>query len=234
MKPRNPYTPENRAETNYYKLGGYAFFRMKQYLNSMKDLLQTQKYRLQENYKEEIKKYPQYSQMIDGVYEERYRELDVHFNRIMLNSSFIASFSIFEIMFKEVCHLAAYKYSRSAELDFSSGIIDHYRSYIVKDLRIDISDLKQYWKKLIQYRELRNHLIHHGSNIQKNPDNIIGFIRKLDSIKVKKIRNKDQYKFVLTDKQFIIEFLDTASEFLANILLKLPKGKRKSLPHIKK
>jgi hypothetical protein len=230
MKPRNPYTPENRAETNYYKLGGYSFHRMKRYLRNMKELLQTHKYRLLENHKEELEKYPQYPQLIDEAYEGQYRELDVHFVRILLNSSFIASFSIFEIMFKEVCHLAAYKYYKKVELDSMSGIIDQCRSCITKDLRINISDLKHYWKALINYRELRNSLVHHDSIIKKNPENIIGFIRQLDYIKVKKIRNKAQYRFAITDKQFVNEFLDTASEFLANVLLKLPKGRRKSLP----
>jgi hypothetical protein len=233
MKIRNPYTPESRAETNYYKLGGYAFHKMKLYLKSIKDLLQSHKYKLEENHREELEKYPQYPQLIDEAYEGQYRDLEVHFVRILLNSSFIASFSIFETMFKEVCNLAAYKYSKKAELDSTSGIIDQYRSYLVRDLRIDISDLKPYWKEIIKYREMRNYLVHHDSTIKSNPGNIVEFLRKLDHIKIKKIRKKDQYKFIITDKQFIVEFLDTASEFLANVLLKLPKGRRKSLPRLK-
>ncbi|HEY0743533.1 MAG TPA: hypothetical protein VGD40_18825 [Chryseosolibacter sp.] len=197
----------------------------------MKELLETHKYRLEENHREEKRNFPQYPQLIDEVYERQYKELDQHFVRILLNSSFIASFSIFEVMFKEVCHLAASKYSQKVDLDFSSGIIEHCKGYIVKDLRIDISDLKHYWKDLIYYRDLRNCFVHHGGTIEKNPEKIVTFFRALNYIKVKKIRKKNHYKLVLTDKQFIVEFLDTASEFLANILLKLPKGKRKSLPH---
>ncbi len=137
--PRNPYTAENRAEANYYKLGGYSFFTMKRYLSDMISLMQSQRFKLQESHREELERFPMNPQMIDNAYENRYRDLDVDFARILLNSSFIASFSIFEIMFKEVCHFAAYKFSRKFESDFNTGI-DKCRSYLVRDLKIDISD----------------------------------------------------------------------------------------------
>ena len=227
MKIPSPHTPEKRAESNYYKLGGYAFHRMKLYLKDMRDLLRSHRFKLTENHKEELEKYPKYPQLINEVYRQHYQELDVHFVRILLNSTFIASFSVFEIMFKEVCQLAAYKYSQKAELHSTSGVIDRCRSYIVRDLRIDISDLKPYWKDIIRYRELRNHLVHHDSAIKKNPKNIVGFIRKRNHIKIVKVRNRDEFKFSIMDNNFIVEFLDCSSQFLANILLKLPKGAKK-------
>lgn len=225
-KPRNPYTPESGAETNYYKLGGGAFFRMKRYLNDMNSLMQSHRSQLQENHKRELKKFPQYPWITDSSYESRYRDFDVHFARILLNSSFIASFSIFEVMFKDVCRLAAYKFSQRFESDFNTGI-EKCRSYLVKDLRVNISDLGDYWKNLVQYRELRNCIVHHDCRIVKNSTNTLAFLRKSEYVNIKKVRNKQEYIFEFADRQFINEFLDCASEFLANILLKLPKGKRK-------
>jgi hypothetical protein len=229
MKPRNPYTPENRAETNYYKLGGSAFHLMKRYLRSMNDFLRSQKHQLQENHKEELEKFPEYPQLINEVYEREYKELDTYFLRILLRSSFVASFSIFELMFKEVCHLGAYKYHTKAEFDSNSGI-DQYRSYIVRELRIDISDLKHYWKDLNRYRELRNCMIHSNSIIQGDQEHLIQFVKNLKHIKIRKIRKENQFEFTVLDKQFINCFLDSASEFLANVLLKLPAGRKKNLP----
>lgn len=232
MKPPSPYTREGRAEANYYRLGGDAFFQMKRYLNDMRSLMQSHRFKLQESQKEELEKYPLYPWIINRAYGNRYRDMDIHFVRILLNSSFIASFSIFEVMFKDVCHLAAYKYSQKFESDFNTGI-DKCRSYLVRNLRIDISDLSDYWKKLLQYRELRNSMVHHDCRIVKDQSNTMAFVKRLEHVKIKKVRSKGEYMFTISDRQFVNEFLDCASEFLANVLLKLPKGKRKRLNHVK-
>jgi hypothetical protein len=232
-KPRNRYTPESRAQANYYRLGGYAFFSMKRYLNDMVSLFKSHRYKLQESHKEELEKFPLYPHIIDSAYENRYRDLDIYFARILLNSSFIASFSIFEIMFKEVCYLAAYKFSRQVEFDFNTGV-ERCSNYLKGELRLDLSDLSEFWNDLLKYRELRNSIVHHNSRIVKNTARTIAFLKKLEHVRIKKIRNKEEYVFVIVDRQFINEFLDSASEYLANILLKLPKGRRKAVYNIKR
>jgi len=58
-------------------------------------------------------------QMIDEVYEGKYHDYDVNFKGILLNSSLVASFSIFETVFKNVIHHANYIFNKkiSTETD---------------------------------------------------------------------------------------------------------------------
>src|SRR5688500_16813475 len=132
MEIPSPYTPESRATRNFYKLGGGQFHALKLYLRDMKTSMMNQRGLLQKNHEEELTRYPDMWQMIDEVYNCYYRNFDKQFHAILMNSAFVAAFSLFETMFKKVCIFSASKYSISPRIEFRNRIIDQCNNYITK------------------------------------------------------------------------------------------------------
>lgn len=233
MKIPDSYSREARAEANFYRLGGYAFQEMKKYLTDVEGFFRSKRINSNTYYKDQLETYPEWFEMITSVAQREHVELDIRLPNILYGSAFAASFSILEVIFKKVCVLAAYKYSQPLPEAIMFGTIDDCRSFMTKKLRVDFSLVGNHWKNLLKYRTLRNDIVHHNSVIAKETAGVIPFLKDLEYIKVRKVRNKEHYVFTIQDRRFIFDFLDCATQFIANILLALPKGKRKSLPRYK-
>lgn len=232
MKIPSPYSRESKTNTNFYKVGAGSFHQIQLYLDSMDELLEFQKVRIVSDRKKQMKKHPQEWQLIEEFYERDVAMIDVYFKRILLNSAFNAAFATFESVFKRVCHRTAYKYSQQPVFDSGPGIINKYRNYLVSILRDSFSSADQFWQQILRYSELRNSIAHHGSVIQKkDAKSLVPFLKKQRYVTVKKVRGEEEYRCIITDKQFIIDFLTCVQKFIHAILWELPPGRRKKLPY---
>ncbi|RAV99643.1 hypothetical protein [Pseudochryseolinea flava] len=232
MKIPSPYSRKSRTDKLFYKAGAGAFHQMRLYLESMDELLQVQRQRIERDRRKHLKKYPQDWQLIEEFSDGDIARVDGYFTNVLLNSSFMASFALFESVFQKVCFRTAYKYFQEPDFNSGPGIINKYRSYLSSILRNDFAQADLSWQDILRYSELRNAIVHHGSiGTKKDILLLIPFLKKHNFITVKKIRNTSKYRFTITDKKFIYEFLACVSKFIRDILFELPPGRRKKLPH---
>src|SRR5690606_34074243 len=68
-------------------------------------------------------------------------------------------------------------FSQTAAPSRTIRTVDHCRTYLTKTLRIDMSDARNYRKRLLKYRGLRNTFVHHGGLI--NVAHTVAFLKTL-------------------------------------------------------
>lgn len=224
--------PRSKAEGYFLKLGGSAFQEMKKYLTDIEQDFRIKRIQKRRYYKDQKAANPEWNDLIDKISMRDDKELNLDFTRLLYGSSLVASFTIFEVILKKVCVLAAHKSSQKVPQNLLAGTIIDCRSYIVSSLRIDISGVDTHWKRLIKYRNLRNVIVHHNGIVVKETETIVKFLKELEYVQVRKVRNKDQFMFTILERGFIFDFLNCAAQFIFHILERLPKGKRNTLPNI--
>jgi hypothetical protein len=229
-----PPLPEERARNLFYKLGGYDLHRMKLYVGDMRSLLLQQKDKLTKLHKSELKKYSDFSEMINNSYASQYLNYDKHFIGILNNSALVASCALFEVMFTKVCKYIAKK--RKYELEENpfgqTQIIDRCRSTLQNKLGIDLVNINNDsflekaklvddpWTNISLGRNLRNKIIHHHAIIPLANNELIKHVRENKYIQAKKIRYKQEVRFFINDQKYVKVFLDNSRDYLIYILFK--------------
>jgi hypothetical protein len=229
MKLSQLNSKEEKARRVLYKFGGYDFHRMKLYLGDMQNLFTRQKENIKKRHTAEIERYPASSwQLIDEVYEAHYRNYDIDFVGILLNSSFISAYSLFEVIFKQVCVYAAKK--RRVEInvnEFSgSDVIGKCKMFIERNVGIDLSPLNEHWSNLMTHRKLRNSITHDSATIKPNNQFLEAYARSNEYIQIRRPRSKKATNFFIKHHYYVVEFLDLSRDYLLWMLMELEKKQK--------
>jgi hypothetical protein len=158
-------------------------------------------------------------------YEETYVE-------ILMNSTFISSFSLFESAFIRICKYS--KLERGCQLSLSdmrgNGVSLCY-DYMKKVIAIDLDSLNEQWNSISKYNKVRNFVVHNSARlINENEKNsklqkheLFNFMSENPFIEFK---NHGKGRFYIKDHQFIIDFCEKAESFLSSIIDKVGEIKK--------
>jgi len=214
-------TPEYKADRQLLKLGGYIFHRMVQFLNTMNNGIQEESTKIDRRYEDYLAKYPDQGQMILEDYERTKSDNDKHFAGILLNSSLVASASIFESMFNVVCRHIAYKTRTKFDPDLRHTILTFHK-YLC-DTGLDIKAIEIHFNHIKLIFQVRNLIAHRGATFNDSTNShVIKHIKSSKHIKVHSRRHGKPSTFIITDRLYIIEFLHYCRNYLTAVLMLMP------------
>lgn len=204
------------------------FSEIKDYVNETKVLIRS-KQKVLENYiNDEIKKdpHPGTEQEIVDHFLDDLIKYDRTYIELLMNSTFITSYSLFESSFSSICKYAQLEKGSQLSLkDLSGqGIIDKCRKYLEKVIEIDLSSLNTEWREIKNYSKVRNLIVHNSSNFKKDltrtleQQEMYSFLSSNSSIQFKTLGRGD---FYIKEHQFIIEFCDKSESYLDKVITKV-------------
>lgn len=218
------YSPpgENIKEL-FRSMGGDDFDRMRTYLFDMHNSMQNQKHLLQKSYEEELKLFPNAVELTTRVHRQYQENYDTHFVGVLLNSSLAASYSLFEVTFKKVCHYVADKNRIPLKKDdFGiAGIVDKCKNFIATETTVNLPEIEQYWNRLLLFRQARNKIVHHAAMIPSDNKVLLEFLREGNYVHIYHDGNTNEFTFYIKDRLFVYDFLEISSSYLIWILMRL-------------
>lgn len=177
---------------------------------------------------EQKKKYPDNIEDLYESYESQYYNYLEFYPATFNNSTLLSLYSLFEFNFKNLCITLQNNAQFKIKLEDinGQGHIDISRKYINLVAGIDLTELEATWQKIIVYQQLRNCIVHNNSSILKKKNQDIKNIKTLDIYKeIKKNPNlkinEGNGTFIISNDQFLLDFLDLIEKYLLSILKKL-------------
>lgn len=133
------------------------------------------------------------------------------------------SYSLFEIVFKRVYFYAAVQRGITVkENQFgASKITERCKTFIEKEIGIDLGKIERYWKLLVLSQGLRNKIIHHAGTIPAGNKELRKHVRKNPHIELVDPRSRKELIFHIKDQLYIFEFLEISSSYLIWILMRV-------------
>ncbi len=212
----------NQTGDLYEGLGGSDFSRMRTYLAEMRSSMQNQKSILGNYYKSVLEAFPNplAVKLANIAHENTYMQYDTHFKGILLNAALVSTYSIFEVTFKRVCLYAAeVKGIKKPHFGISS-IIDTCKQFTQNDIRIDLSEVEEFWEQINLGRQLRNKIIHHAATIPAGNEDLINHVKASNYIHISNPGEPD-IEFYIKNDGYIFEFINLAHSYPLWILMKI-------------
>ena len=149
----------------------------------------------------------QYSGYI--FYEEEFLNYSIYFKRLKLESIFLSSYSSLESFLKSLIKPYQKYFDLIIDIDDLSGrnYIGKSKKYLEKIVGLDLRNGLPQWDKLTKYQWVRNRIVHNDSMTGEQNENFINQMSSLEGLEI----SKD--KIILSDKEFILGFWKTASEY---------------------
>ena len=199
----------DEIEEYVQELSGHLKDRQKQVVNYIDNLTDSEsnedeKQKIVEHFAEDYYKY-----------NDTYREMLMH-------STFITSFSIFESLFVEICNLIQKEITSKIVLnDLNGKGIERCKNYITKVVGIDLSEQNTLWNDISKFNKIRNLIVHNSANINngghtenKNPE-MLAYIKNHTYLNFK---YENMGHFQIINSKYIIEFCSAAKSYLTSIL----------------
>lgn len=204
-------------------LGGDDYDQMWTFLYEMHNSMQNQKYLLERNHKEELKLFPMSTELTNRVHKQYQENYNMHFIGLLLNSTYVASYSIFEMMFKRVCFYAAEKRNIVIKPDHfrAAKITWNCKDIIQQQIGLDLAKIERHWKRLVLFQELRNKITHHAATIPIGNKPLRAFVRRNEHIHIHNPRTTRELTFYIRDRNFTYDFMDTSRSYLLWILMRI-------------
>ena len=145
-----------------------------------------------------------------------------HFDYLLMHSLFISSFSLFENHLKRVVYILVLDGNPAVKPSDikGKGEIDTLRKYLnlVFGLKSSSSDLKE-WQDLLEYKSVRNALVHNGGILNKEKKNDLEKVRGFKIIKEHNVwyRTNSVY-FRIKDIDFLKGFADLSVSYSKKLL----------------
>jgi hypothetical protein len=215
--------PDELNETMYRVLIGNRFDDMKRYVNSSHTLLNIRKQELEENFKNELLSLPDFQDITTRVYAEHFEDFDRRFVGILMNSTFIATYTLFETIFGYICEFAERRYQLSCSVGDikESGIVAKCKRYIEDVAHVDLNSVDQYWRQINTERKLRNCMIHDGCIIKAKDIFLTNYVRNHPQLGPFNPMEKRTTTFYIRDKNYVITFCELTHDYLSCILKEL-------------
>jgi hypothetical protein len=197
------------------------FAEIKDYINETNNLIIKEQNKVQKFIEDELKSLEDEDE-VRGVIEfylEDFDKYDKTYKELLMNSTFVTSFSVFEHSFLQICKYA--QKEKNSTLSVSdlagNGVVNKCKTYIEKGLEIDLSSLNQDWQAITNFNKIRNVIVHNASNFKKDKNKPIEK-QELYSLITGNPFIKQKYEhmgyFYIKEDQFIIEFCNIAERYL--------------------
>ncbi|HEY0740312.1 MAG TPA: hypothetical protein VGD40_02585 [Chryseosolibacter sp.] len=197
------------------------FGTMREFVDDINRFLTGETERVKKRIEDEIKESPELANEIVEYSIDDLVKYGEEFVGILLNSSLVAAYSLFEKSLVKICDLAEHEFNVSrSKLKGKISIIGRCKAYIQNDLKISLSDLDASWDKIEQYREVRNLITHEDSRIKKVKGQTIEqnkLYPYFDSQK-KNISLKHSGKFYISNHAYINEFCNLGESYLNDVI----------------
>lgn len=198
-----------------FMLGDFKIDKLKRYLSSIEKFFNDkeeeilQKIKIWQNPENENEYYPY------DFYLEDYIDFNSDFRKIKLESSFLASYSILEYHLKSMTEEYRVHFDLKITVNDLSGnnYILRSKNYLEKVIELDLSTLNEYWNEISKYQKIRNKIVHNESKIDNISSELSNEIRKMDGIEL-----AIGGWLRLTDKVFIINFLELTEKYINKII----------------
>lgn len=213
---------DEHTQKIFNMLGGKDFDRMRDYFYNMKLSLINQKALFQDSHKEELKIFPNATTLTNFVYGQRYENYDNHFLWILYNSGLVSSYSLFEIVFKNVCFYLAEVNGKVIKKDHfrRSKITENCKTFIETEIGLNIKPINKYWKQLVLAQQLRNKIVHQSASIPPGNTALRKYVRTNKSFYLANPRTTKDLDFVIKDPAFLFEYLTNSKSYLLWILMR--------------
>lgn len=197
----------NEVENPLYGIKEYIKSSEGQLISDMKKLIEEENARLkyeEENYKKDDITWP------EPRYYDNIEVINLHYI-----SNFIFLYAFLEKKMKKLAEISENK-SHIKLIDISSDWIFKYRKFLKKICNIDFSKMKNEWKQIVQYSDLRNVLVH-SDTIDKNYNKEkVKNIRKIKFIQILE-ETSDVLNIRIENSDMLIDFLEIIKIFLNKI-----------------
>jgi len=220
--------PNDIYEVMYEILIGKSFDRIKSYINDSYDSLVMKKSQMLDNFKQELEIFPDGREITNWVYTEHIENYERRFVGILMNSTFSATYGLFEDTFKEICFFAEKRYRLSKSVfdikingDTNKSYIAKCKKYIQEVAEIDLSSVDQYWAEIDMHRKLRNSINHESAEVDSKDVLLTNYIRSHPLIGLLNPLETRNTTFYIKDKMYIIGFCDLAHDYLTHTLHEL-------------
>lgn len=149
-------------------------------------------------------------------------------SRILNSSMLIYSYSLFEVILRDICTVFEKIHSSKISAKDLNGMgIEQSRNFLKLVAEIDLTrpQLNSLWDKIKQYATIRNLIVHRYANFVKEPDKPLEKQKMYNYIKDNEYLEFEEGtgKFYIIDKQYNLIFLGLAQNFTEMILLELDK-----------
>ncbi len=142
---------------------------------------------------------------------ENYSHYRTHFEWLLIHSLFVTGFSYFENFMRSYAKQIEQNTDSKIRLNDikGNGSLDCYRKYInlIGEIEFAKSDLK-IWKKILEFKTIRNSIIHHYGTIDK----------KLDLIEKHNLYYGPSKKMIrIKNVDFLKDFCESSIEYMTEI-----------------
>jgi len=187
------------------------------YISESQKTIKSIQKKFENNVKNEILKNPKDKEGIEEYFSDDYQKYFESFPKIAYSSLFISLYSLFEHSLKDIC----VSFGKGKSI-FKKPGINECKEYLNKELKIDL-DLTESWNELINYKKVRDKMIHADSIWIENNRNeeMKLIIMNYSSLKL----DNDTGYFYIKDPVFLFEFTKFIKEYLIQIFKKLKEKK---------
>ena len=140
----------------------------------------------------------------ESIVEYRHAELN-HFNRVLMNSLLVSSFSLFESLLFQTCERAKNLSGNPISVsDWGNFSMDRAKRYLEK-LGVDVPASSVGWKEVKDIQKVRNAIVH-GRGILKPESDVVGYAVAQNILDDPR---KDEALEILATRAFCESSLDT-------------------------
>jgi hypothetical protein len=161
-------------------------------------------------------------QKIVEYFAEDYCRYNDTYREMLLHSTFITSFSIFESLFIEICNQIQKRIASKIVLsDLNDKGIERCKKYIVKVVGIDLSEYNTLWNDIAKFNKIRNLIVHNAAKIDNGGNTKIRkheMFAYIESHADLHFKYKNMGYFQIINSKYIIEFCCVAKSYLTSIL----------------
>lgn len=201
------------------------FAEIKDYIEETNNLIKIEQKRIEKFISNELKDIENEDEARDVVefYIEDFDKYDKTYRELLMNSTFVTSFSLFEHSFFRICQYAQKeKESILSVSDLSgNGIASKCKKYIEKGLGVNLSSLNTTWQEITNYNKIRNVIVHNASNFKKEKNQPIEKQELFPLINGNPyIKQKYEHMgyFYIQDSKYITGFCNDAENYLLNVI----------------
>jgi hypothetical protein len=153
------------------------------------------------------------------AFENDYWRYDKMYKKFSYNSMILLVYGLFENELQGLCHYAEPITGSEIKLKdlAGDGYVNKCYIFLKKVAKIDLNDLKNDWKKIIRFQEIRNCIAHNDSKYNKNNPGLHKFFNEDERISL----NEFNTEFFINDKEIILEFVRSLENFLLTVSDKL-------------
>jgi len=238
-------TPQARAKTQFYKVGGSGFHRIYLYLREVLSVFNNQQRTIKRRHLKSLREEPQGAQFIDEFYEGQLMDYESRFPSMLLGSSFVSSVSQFENVMKKLCKRVADLTLQTTKVDsITQRVLDNCKKELESLLRQGFHlkngfdadpEQRKLWEQVKLHQKLRDYLVHNqgtirldhlSSNDDGKTEALIKYCKANRGwFQVRKVRKTDALTIRVISLDYIRYYHKLVEEYLMWVISRMPKRK---------